>query len=62
MRLLIDRDRCEANTLCHMEAPDTIALDDNDEPILPVDITDDVLPEVERAVNACPKAALWIED
>lgn len=62
MRLFLDRDRCEANTLCHVEAPETIRLDENDEPILPVEITDDVLPDVERAVNACPKAALRIED
>ncbi len=60
-RIDVDWDLCESNGLCEAMAPDVFALDDED--LLQIEdptVTDDNRERVERAVAACPKAALSI--
>ncbi|EFQ82289.1 hypothetical protein HMPREF0063_12451 [Aeromicrobium marinum DSM 15272] len=57
----VDFDLCESNALCEAMAPDVFVIDDDD--FLQVQdptVTDENRPRVERAVAACPRAALSI--
>ncbi|WP_139978498.1 ferredoxin [Nocardioides litoris] len=62
MRIKVDFDLCESNALCEAMAPDVFELDDDDylqlkqEETTPEDVAD-----VERAVAACPRAAITLE-
>lgn len=60
-KIEVDWDRCESNGVCESMAPDVFALDDED--MLQIEdptVTDENRAAVERAVAACPKAALSI--
>jgi ferredoxin len=62
MKILVDRDLCEANAICMGIASDIFEVDDEDV----LHVLDESPPEsrraaVERAVAKCPRAALSIE-
>jgi ferredoxin len=58
-RIVLDPILCDRNGLCALEAPAHFALDANDELQLLKDTCEaDETPAVERAIRACPKAAL----
>jgi ferredoxin len=63
MKIKVDFDLCESNALCEALAPDVFELDDDDYLQLK---TDETTPEnieaVQRAVAACPRAAISLED
>ncbi|MBM7510337.1 ferredoxin [Nocardioides salarius] len=59
----VDFDLCESNALCEAMAPQVFELDDDDYLQLKTEqITDDNRADVERAVAACPRAAIRLED
>ena len=63
MRIKVDFDLCESNALCEAIAPDVFELDDDDYLQLKTDqTTDENLDAVRRAVAACPRAAISLED
>ena len=63
MRIIVNRSLCDGNGLCAREAPDLFLLDDQDElHILKDSFGTDALEAAQRAVRACPKAALSISD
>ena len=63
MKLKVDRGLCDSNALCVLEAPDLLALDDNEElVILKEEMAPDAVQRARRAINACPKAALRLVD
>ena len=59
----VDFDLCESNALCEAMAPQVFELDDDDYLHLKTEqTTDDNRADVERAVAACPRAAIRLED
>ena len=59
----VDFDLCESNALCVAMAPQVFELDDDDYLQLKTEqTTDDTRADVERAVAACPRAAIRLED
>lgn len=62
MKLVLDRGLCDSNALCVAEAPELLAMDEDEQLVL---LRDDLGPgdlePAERAVAACPKAALSIK-
>lgn len=63
MKLSVDYDLCEANALCVGLAPQIFDLDDDDNLLIAShDISDDDAPSVRRAVAACPRAALSLDE
>jgi ferredoxin len=59
MKVVVDRDRCEANQACMRAAPEVFHVDDADQlHVLVARVTPELLSKVERAVRACPKRAL----
>ncbi|ABL82317.1 MULTISPECIES: ferredoxin [unclassified Nocardioides] len=63
MKIRVDYDLCESNALCEALAPDVFELDDDDYLQLKTDqTTPENIDAVKRAVAACPRAALSLED
>ncbi|APR82206.1 putative ferredoxin [Minicystis rosea] len=64
MKIVVNRDRCEANMVCMRAVPEVFRVDDDDHLHLLVEHVDEaLLSRVERAVRACPKRALsLVED
>ena len=63
MKIKVDFDLCESNALCEALAPETFELDDDDFlVILAEEVTPERLDSVKRAVAACPRAAISLED
>ena len=61
MKVKVDFDLCESNALCEAMAPDVFELDDDDFlQILDDEVTDENRDRVQRAVAACPRAAISI--
>lgn len=61
-KIKVDFDLCEANALCEAFAPDVFEVDDDDMLQVHTDeVTDDNRERVERAVAACPRAAIRLE-
>ncbi|GHJ60354.1 ferredoxin [Nocardioides sp. OK12] len=59
----VDFDLCESNALCEAMAPQVFELDDDDYLQLKTEqTTDENRADVERAVAACPRAAIRLED
>jgi ferredoxin len=59
----VDFDLCESNALCEAMAPQVFELDDDDYLQLKTEqTTADNRADVERAVAACPRAAIRLED
>ncbi|GCD89332.1 ferredoxin [Nocardioides sp. LS1] len=63
MKIKVDFDLCESNGLCEGLAPEVFELDDDDFLQLKTEETTDANVEaVRRAVAACPRAAISLED
>ncbi|MDF1601965.1 ferredoxin [Nocardioides sp. YIM 152315] len=63
MKIKVDFDLCESNGLCEAMAPDVFELDDDDFLQLRTEeTTPDNVDAVKRAVAACPRAAISLED
>ena len=61
MKIVVDRDRCEAHGVCMKAAPEVFLLDEQDRlHLLVPEVTPDLRAKVERAVNDCPRQALSI--
>lgn len=63
MRVVVDRDACEANAVCEGLVPEVFEVDDEDVlhiklDVIPADLAD----SVRHAVRSCPKAALSLEE
>jgi ferredoxin len=59
MKIKVDYDLCESNALCEALAPDVFELDDDDNLQLKTEeTTDDNIDSVNRAIAACPRAAI----
>jgi ferredoxin len=60
MRIIVDRDLCEANGVCVRIAPDAFALDDDDvlhlRVLQPLDTAQRA--RMDAAIAGCPKGAL----
>ena len=60
MRVEADYDECEANAVCAGIAPDIFKVDDDDNlHILKPDIPEGREEDARRAINSCPKRALY---
>jgi ferredoxin len=60
MKVVADWDECEANAICTGIAPDVFELDDNDNlNLLKTEIPVEDEERVRRAINSCPKRALY---
>jgi ferredoxin len=63
MKIKVDFDLCESNGLCEGFAPEVFELDDDDFLQLRTDqTTPENVEAVQRAVAACPRAAISLED
>lgn len=63
MKIKVDFDLCESNGLCEAMAPGVFELDDDDFLQVHAEETDDDNEaEVKRAVAACPRAAIRLEE
>lgn len=63
MKIKVDFDRCESNALCEAMAPDVFELDDDDYLVVKSEeTTEETIADVKRAVAACPRAAISLED
>ncbi len=63
MKIKVDFDLCESNALCEAMAPDVFELDDDDFLVLKAEeTTPENIDDVRRAVAACPRAAIKLED
>ena len=63
MKIKVDFDLCESNALCEALAPEVFELDDDDFLQLKTeDTTDENIANVQRAVAACPRAAISLAD
>ncbi|WP_203335672.1 ferredoxin [Nocardioides limicola] len=63
MKIKVDFDACESNALCEAMAPAHFQLDDDDYlQILDEQVSPEELDNVRRAVAACPRAAISLEE
>ena len=63
LRIVVDRDRCEANQVCMRAAPEVFHVEDDDQLVVRVEHVEPALrTKVDRAVRACPKRALSLVD
>ena len=63
MRVRVDPDACEANAVCMGIAPTVFEVDDDDKlHILMEEIPEDLQDSVRRAVDGCPKRALYLSE
>ena len=59
MKVKVDFDLCESNALCEALAPEVFELDDDDYLVVK---KEEVGEAVRRAVAACPRAAIALEE
>jgi ferredoxin len=63
VRIVVDRDRCEANAVCMRSAPEVFKVDDKDVMHVLVERPgDDLMDKVKAAVRRCPKQALSLAE
>lgn len=63
MKVTIDYDLCEANALCTGLVPEVFEVDDEDNTNILVDeVPADLHEQVRRAVRACPKQAIRLQE
>ncbi len=63
MKVTVDFDLCESNGLCEGLAPDVFELDDEDYlQLKKEEIGEDEVAAVRRAVAACPRAAISLDE
>ena len=61
MRVIVDQDLCEGNSVCEHHAPEVFKVSDDDKSQVLVDRPDESLrAKVELAVKRCPRAAIRI--
>ncbi|GLY70784.1 ferredoxin [Amycolatopsis taiwanensis] len=58
MRVQVDLDRCEANGLCVLAAPEVFDLDDNDQLQYDPEPGEELILDVEDAARSCPVQAI----
>jgi ferredoxin len=63
MRVIVDRDLCEANGVCANLVPQVFELDDDDElHIAAGEVPAELAGKVRLAVQSCPKMALRLDE
>jgi ferredoxin len=63
LRIIVDRDLCEANGECMRAAPEIFFVDENDKLIVKDEHpTGDLVEKVKTAVRRCPRAALALRE
>ncbi len=62
MKVHVDMNLCQSHGECAIVAPDVFHLGDDDVLVWHDDVPEDRRAAVEEAVNACPMAAISIED
>jgi ferredoxin len=63
LRIVVDRNRCEANAICVVEAPEVFQLSEaNEMALLEEAPGPERLDDVRRAVARCPRGALSLVD
>jgi ferredoxin len=63
MRILVNWPLCDGNGVCTVEAPELLALDDNNDlVVLNEEFDESMRAKVEAAVRVCPKHALSIAE
>lgn len=63
MKLIVDWDLCDGNGLCEAEAPELLHLDEDDQLIiLRESFGEELRDRALRAVQACPKCALYLDE
>lgn len=63
MRVRVDPDQCEANAVCMGIEPRVFQVDDDDKlHILMDEVPEEMQDAVRRAVDSCPKRALYLSD
>ncbi len=63
MKIIVDRDLCEANGVCVGWAPEVFGLDDRNQMTVLVDAPGpDLAAKVRCAVDRCPRGALSVVD
>jgi ferredoxin len=63
MRVIVDRDLCEANGVCANLVPQVFELDDGDElHIAAGEVPAELAGKVRLAVQSCPKMALRLDE
>ena len=62
-RIELDDDLCQGHAMCELEAPDVFRVPKRGiVEILDTEPPDEVRPDVERAIEACPTRALFITE
>ena len=62
-KIIVDWGACDGNGTCTLEAPSILEMDDDDNLIvLKETFGDDLLDQARRAVRACPKQALRLDE
>ena len=63
MKVKVDFDLCESNALCEALAPQVFELDDDDNlQLLTEHVEEADVDDVRRAVAACPRAAISLDE
>ncbi len=63
MKIVVDRDRCEANQRCMKIVPEAFSVDDHDQLHVLIERPGPELrARVEKAIRACPRDALSLAD
>jgi ferredoxin len=63
LRIVVDRDLCEANGECMRAAPEVFYVDDNDKLVVKIEMPPaDLVEKVKTAVRRCPRAALSLRE
>ena len=63
MKIVVDYDECEANAVCVGILPDVFEVDDDDNLWVHDEYPSaDILDDVRRAVDSCPKRALALKE
>ena len=63
MKVIVDRDACEANAVCAGLVPEVFEVDDEDQLHITVDeVPPGMADAVRHAVRSCPKAALSLQE
>jgi ferredoxin len=62
IKLVVDWPLCDGNGVCTIEAPDLLAIDDDDNlVVLAEDVPGSMVKQAEAAVRVCPKHALRLQ-
>jgi ferredoxin len=62
MKVHVDMNLCQSHGECVAIAPDVFELGDDDVLVWQEDVSDDRRADMEAAMNACPMAAITLED